>query len=73
MLPRRSTRTTRTSRPVIEKVKNAGAQMVYFGGEYPQAAPLTDQMKAKGVNIPLMGGDGMYDPKYIELAGKRQR
>jgi len=26
-------------------------------------------MKAAGLNVPLMGGDGIYDPKYIELAG----
>ena len=27
-------------------------------------------MKAAGLNVPLMGGDGIYDPKYITLAGK---
>ena len=27
-------------------------------------------MKSGGVNIPLMGGDGIYDPAFIELAGK---
>ena len=27
-------------------------------------------MKAAGLNVPLMGGDGIYDPAYIELAGK---
>jgi branched-chain amino acid transport system substrate-binding protein len=27
-------------------------------------------MKAGGLNIPLMGGDGIFDPKYITLAGK---
>jgi len=26
-------------------------------------------MKAAGLNVPLMGGDGIYDPKYIQLAG----
>jgi branched-chain amino acid transport system substrate-binding protein len=27
-------------------------------------------MKAAGLNKPLMGGDGVYDPAFIELAGK---
>jgi branched-chain amino acid transport system substrate-binding protein len=27
-------------------------------------------MKAAGLNVPLMGGDGIFDPKYITLAGK---
>ena len=26
-------------------------------------------MKSAGLNVPLMGGDGIYDPKYIQLAG----
>jgi branched-chain amino acid transport system substrate-binding protein len=55
---------------VISKVKSAGPQLVYYGGEYPQAGPLSQQMKAAGLNVPLMGGDGIFDPAYIELAGK---
>jgi branched-chain amino acid transport system substrate-binding protein len=54
---------------VISKVAPAAPQAVYYGGEYPQAGPLSQQMKAAGLNVPLMGGDGIYDPKYIELAG----
>ena len=26
-------------------------------------------MKAAGLNVPLMGGDGIYDPTFIQLAG----
>lgn len=55
---------------VISKVKPAGPAAVYYGGEYPQAGPLSQQMKAAGLNVPLMGGDGIFDPKYISLAGK---
>jgi len=55
---------------VISKVKGASPEAVYYGGEYPQAGPLSQQMKSAGLNKPLMGGDGIYDPAYIELAGK---
>ena len=55
---------------VITKIKPKGPQGVYYGGEYPQAGPLSQQMKAAGLNVPLMGGDGIYDPKFIVLAGK---
>jgi len=55
---------------VISKVKGGNPEAVYYGGEYPQAGPLSQQMKSGGVNIPLMGGDGIYDPAFIELAGK---
>jgi len=55
---------------VIGKVKGAAPEAVYYGGEYPQAGPLDQQMKAAGLNVPLMGGDGIFDPAFIELAGK---
>jgi branched-chain amino acid transport system substrate-binding protein len=54
--------------PVVSKVKPSNPKAVYYGGEYPQAGPLSQQMKAGGLNVPLMGGDGIFDPKYIELA-----
>ncbi len=54
---------------VITNVKAANPTAVYYGGEYPQAGPLSKQMKAAGLNVPLMGGDGIYDPSYITLAG----
>ena len=55
---------------VISAIKPSGPQAVYYGGEYPQAGPLSQQMKGAGLNVPLMGGDGIKDPKYISLAGK---
>ncbi len=55
---------------VISKVKNAKPDAVYYGGEYPQAGPLSQQAKAAGLTVPLMGGDGIKDPAYIELGGK---
>jgi branched-chain amino acid transport system substrate-binding protein len=54
---------------VISKVQPTAPKAVYYGGEYPQAGPLSQQMKAAGLNVPLMGGDGIYDPKYIALGG----
>jgi len=54
---------------VVSKVAPSAPQAVYYGGEYPQAGPLSQQMKSAGLNVPLMGGDGIYDPKYIDLAG----
>ena len=54
---------------VISKIKPFAPLAVYYGGEYPEAGPLSQQMKAAGLNIPLMGGDGIYDPQFIKLAG----
>jgi branched-chain amino acid transport system substrate-binding protein len=55
---------------VINKIKGANPEAVYYGGEYPQAGPLSQQAKSAGLTVPLMGGDGIFDPAYIELAGK---
>jgi branched-chain amino acid transport system substrate-binding protein len=55
---------------VISKVKGANPELVYYGGEYPQAGPMSQQAKAAGLNVPLMGGDGIFDDAFIELAGK---
>ncbi|MER7574713.1 branched-chain amino acid ABC transporter substrate-binding protein [Streptomyces sp. NPDC126514] len=55
---------------VATKVKKSGADVVYYGGEYPQAGPLSKQIKDAGVKVPLVGGDGIFDPTFIELAGK---
>src|SRR6185312_10301661 len=46
-----------------------GAGLLYYGGEYPVAAPLSNQLHAGGVKIPVMGGDGVFDPTYETLAG----
>jgi branched-chain amino acid transport system substrate-binding protein len=54
---------------VVNAVKGSGAQLLYYGGEYPQAGPLSKQLKAAGDKIPLMGGDGIQDPTYVQLAG----
>lgn len=57
--------------PVISKVQSAHPQAIYYGGEYPQAGPLSNQAKAAGLDVPLMGGDGIYDPAYIKQAGSK--
>jgi branched-chain amino acid transport system substrate-binding protein len=55
--------------PVVSKVAPKKPGAVFYGGEYPQAGPLSKQMKAGGLAVPLMGGDGIFDPKYIDLGG----
>ena len=55
---------------MITKVKATSPDAVYYGGEYPQAGPLSKQAAAAGLNVPVMGGDGIYDPKFIELGGR---
>ncbi|MCW5249369.1 MULTISPECIES: branched-chain amino acid ABC transporter substrate-binding protein [unclassified Streptomyces] len=60
---------TKDFNAVATKVKNSGADVVYYGGEYPQAGPLSKQIKEAGAKIPLVGGDGIYSADFIKLAG----
>ncbi|MET7638946.1 branched-chain amino acid ABC transporter substrate-binding protein [Streptomyces sp. NPDC005438] len=55
---------------VANKVKKAGADFVYYGGEYPAGAPMTDQIKKAGAKIPVVGGDALFSGEYIKLAKK---
>ena len=54
---------------VISKIKPSKPGAVYYGGEYPQAGPFSQQMKAAGLNVPLMGGDGIFSGEFVKLAG----
>ena len=54
---------------VVGTVAATNPELVYYGGEYPQAGPLATQLLAGGVTVPLMGGDGIFDPAFIELSG----
>lgn len=54
---------------LVTKVKNSGAELLYYGGQYDESQVLTKQLKDAGAKIPLMGGDGMFTPTYIKTAG----
>ena len=43
--------------------------LLFYGGEYPEASLLTKQMKAGGLAIPLMGGDGIQADDYLKTGG----
>ncbi|MFI6940893.1 branched-chain amino acid ABC transporter substrate-binding protein [Streptomyces sp. NPDC050418] len=57
---------------VVTQVKKTGADAVYYGGEYPAAGPLSQQLKDAGNKIPLMGGDGIYSADFIKLNKKAE-
>jgi branched-chain amino acid transport system substrate-binding protein len=55
---------------VITTIRAQNPDAVYYGGEYPVAGPLSAQLAAAGLNIPLMGGDGIVDPQFVALGGR---
>jgi branched-chain amino acid transport system substrate-binding protein len=55
---------------VVGKIRALNPDAVYYGGEYPVAGPLSKQLKDAGLDIPLMGGDGIVDKKFVDLGGR---
>jgi len=54
---------------LVSKIKSGNVGIVYYGGIYNSGALLSKQLKEGGVAVPLMGGDGIFDPEFIKLAG----
>lgn len=55
---------------VVSRIRRARPDLVYYGGEYPEASLLSSQMDAAGIDAPLMGGDGIYDDTFFETGGE---
>jgi branched-chain amino acid transport system substrate-binding protein len=55
---------------VLTSIKDKNPDVYFFGGVYPEAGRLVRQAKEIGMNIPMITGDGVYDPTFISIAGK---
>jgi branched-chain amino acid transport system substrate-binding protein len=55
---------------LVSKLKQAGAEVVYFGGYYQQAGLIVRQMRDQGVNAILMGGDALQSSEFLGITGK---
>jgi branched-chain amino acid transport system substrate-binding protein len=53
----------------ISKIRQAGADVVAYGGYTNEAAPLLKQMRAAGITAKFLGFDGLYDPNFPTGAG----
>ncbi|MFD1302575.1 branched-chain amino acid ABC transporter substrate-binding protein [Methylobacterium marchantiae] len=54
---------------LVSKLKQAGVDVVYFGGLYTEAGLLIRQMRDQGLAAPLMGGDGIADREFSQVGG----
>ncbi len=56
-------------RAVLTKIQGSGADALYFGGVITEAGILRKQQKELGLDVPMIGISGFYDPEFIALAG----
>ncbi|MGO8021161.1 branched-chain amino acid ABC transporter substrate-binding protein [Rhizobium leguminosarum] len=55
---------------LISKLKDAGIDLVYFGGVYTEAGLLVRQAADQGLKAVLFGGDGITSAEFGQIAGK---
>ncbi|MGW1499702.1 caspase, EACC1-associated type [Streptomyces mirabilis] len=53
----------------VSQAVNAGADVVYYGGVYDEAGPLSKQLHAAKPGVLLAGGDGIFSDTYATVAG----
>ncbi len=57
-------------RGILTALKEKSPDLFFFGGIFPEGGLLARQAKEMGLIAPMMSGDGVYDPKFIEIAGE---
>lgn len=54
---------------LLDKVITENPDVIYFGGVYAEGGLLIKQARAKGITVPIVGGDGMDSRTLVEIAG----
>jgi branched-chain amino acid transport system substrate-binding protein len=54
---------------LVSKLKSVNPDLIYWGGLHDTGGLILRQMRAQGLNAPLMGGDGITDDEFAAIAG----
>ena len=55
---------------LIEKLRAAGVEVVYFGGYYREAALLIRGAREEGYRLQLVSGDGIASEAFVQVTGE---
>ena len=55
--------------PIVAKIKADSPEAIYASGYFFTAGPLVSQLRAAGVEVPVIGQEGYDSEKFIEIAG----
>ncbi|MGR8837352.1 ABC transporter substrate-binding protein [Leuconostoc falkenbergense] len=56
---------------VLTKIKDKQFDAVVINGYYTEGGAILKQMRDMGINVPVIGPDGIGDPKTAEIAGNK--
>ncbi|MFL5129090.1 MAG: branched-chain amino acid ABC transporter substrate-binding protein, partial [Microvirga sp.] len=54
---------------LVSKLKQAGVDVVYYGGLHTEAGLIIRQMRDQGLQAPMMSGDGIVSAEFTSIAG----
>jgi len=54
---------------LITKMKNAGVEVVYWGGLHTEGGLIVRQMRDQGLNAVMMSGDGITSDEFANIGG----
>jgi branched-chain amino acid transport system substrate-binding protein len=54
---------------IVSKLKQSGADVIYWGGVHTEGGLLLRQMRDQGVAAVMMGGDGIASDEFAAIAG----
>lgn len=54
---------------LVTKLKSVKPDAVYYAGAHTEGALISKQMKEAGLKVPVMGGDMLYTPEFVKIAG----
>ena len=55
---------------LVTKIVSLKPDLVFYGGEHPEAAPLSKQLGQQGFTGPVIGGDGIQSSEYGPGGGR---
>jgi len=62
---------TQDFKPLVQQAKDGGAEAIFVAGLYNEAALIAKAARQDlGMNVPIIGGDGVMSPTFIKNAGK---
>ena len=54
---------------LVSKIKQSGADLVYWGGLHTEGGLIVRQMRDQGVKAPMMGADGITTDEFAQIGG----